>query len=44
MANNHYRWDTRRQQWRGDGAELALVLGAVALFVALLAVVLVTLR
>jgi hypothetical protein len=40
----HYKWDPKQQRWAHDGAELALVIGAVALFVALLAVVLVTVR
>jgi hypothetical protein len=36
-----YRWDTGRQRWRHEPAEVAIVIAAVALITALLAVVLV---
>jgi hypothetical protein len=38
--NGHYRWDSRKQRWALDGAEVAIVLGTVALFVSLLALAL----
>jgi hypothetical protein len=44
MTEQHYRWDSKHQCWKPDGAEIAIVVGATALFVGLLALVLLTLR
>jgi hypothetical protein len=33
----HYKWDARRQRWKPDGAEIAIVVGVVALIAAVLA-------
>jgi len=38
--NGHYRWSSRKQRWAHDSAEIAIVLGAAALFVSLLALAL----
>jgi hypothetical protein len=41
QLSEHYRWDPKRQTWAAEGAEIAIVVGVVALFVGLIALALV---
>jgi hypothetical protein len=38
--SEHYRWDAKRQQWKLDRIELALIIAAIASIIALFAVTL----
>jgi hypothetical protein len=44
MREPHYRWDAKKQRWKADAAEFAIVFSAVALVIALLTMVLLLVR